>query len=119
MLRRLIGAVEVSDATSPPRPSPPSGPGAASSAARTRRRASAPGEHYLPTMSTRLSYEKWAEEGVSEYDTACEQVETTLAAHAERAPYVDGSLLDDLATICRVDDETVRRARREYGEEAS
>ena len=44
---------------------------------------------------------------------ACEQVEALLAAHGAKAPYVDAAELDELAAICHVDDESMRRARRE------
>jgi trimethylamine:corrinoid methyltransferase-like protein len=66
----------------------------------------------MPTLSNRLSYEKWSEDGISELDDACAQVELRLAAHADKAPYLDGAQLDEIAAICRVDDATLRRAQR-------
>jgi trimethylamine:corrinoid methyltransferase-like protein len=70
------------------------------------------GEHYLPTLSTRLSYDKWVEQGTTEYDDACARVEALLAAHALKEPYIDGSRLEELAAVCRVDEDMVRQARR-------
>jgi trimethylamine:corrinoid methyltransferase-like protein len=66
----------------------------------------------MPAISDRFSYEKWAADDGDEYAHACELVETTLAEHAAKAAYIDGDQLHELAAICRVDEDTVRRARR-------
>ncbi len=113
MLRRLHRPVEVSAATLGADALAAAGPGGGFLGQKDTARRIRAGEHYLPTISNRVSYEKWAEEGSSEYDVACEQVDLLLAAHTERAPYIDGPQLDELATICRAGDDAVRRARRE------
>lgn len=71
------------------------------------------GEHFMPTISTRLSYDKWIEEQRTEFDTAREQVEAMLAAHAARQPCLSDAQIDELTALCGVDSESVRRARRE------
>ena len=114
MLRRLHQPVEVSEATLAGDAIAAVGPGGSFLGAKDTARRIRAGEHYLPTLSNRLSYEKWAEEGTTPNDVACEQVEL-LAAHADKAPYLDGAQLDEIAAICHVDDEAMRRARREYG----
>ena len=113
MLRRLHRPVEVSDATLAADSVAAVGPGGSFLGQKDTARRIRAGEHFMPTVSNRLSYEKWVEEGTTTNDVACEQVETLLAAHAAKAPYIDGAQLDELAAICRVDDETMRRARRE------
>jgi hypothetical protein len=60
-----------------------------------------------------LPYDKWVEDGLTENDVANAEVERILAARTEKAPYVDGAQLDELAAVCKVDGEAVRRARRE------
>jgi len=113
MLRRLHLPVEVSAATLGGEALAAAGPGGGFLGQKDTARRIRAGEHYLPTISNRVSYEKWSEEGLSEYDVACEQVDLLLAAHDGRAPYLDGEQLMELAAICRVGDEPVRRARRE------
>jgi trimethylamine--corrinoid protein Co-methyltransferase len=112
MLHRLHRPVEVSQATLAADAIAAAGPGGSFLGQKDTARRIRAGEHHLPTVSNRLSYEKWLDEGATEYDAACEQVETLLTTHAGRAPYIDGAQLQELATICRVDEETVRRARR-------
>jgi trimethylamine---corrinoid protein Co-methyltransferase len=112
MLRRLNRPVEVSEATLAGDGIAKAGPGGGFLAQKDTARRIRGGEHYLPTLSNRLSYEKWAEQGTSELDDACERVEALLAAHVLKEPYVDGAQLDTLAEICHLDDEAVRRARR-------
>ncbi len=113
MLRRLHQPVEVSDATLAASAVAAVGPGGSFLGQKDTARRIRAGEHYLPTVSNRLSYEKWVEQGTTEYDEACSQVEALLAVHAGKAPYIDGAQLEGLAAICRVDDEALRRARRE------
>jgi trimethylamine--corrinoid protein Co-methyltransferase len=113
MLRRLHRPVEISEATLAAEAIAAAGPGGSFLGQKDTARRIRAGEHYHPSVSDRLSYEKWTEAGTTEYDAACEQVETLLAAHAENAPYIDGAQLEELAAICRVGDEAVRRARRE------
>ncbi len=113
MLRRLHTPVEVSEATLAADAIATAGPGGSFLGQKDTARRIRAGEHYMPTLSDRLSYEKWAEQGTTEYDAACGQVDLLLAAHAEKEPYLEGPRLDELAAICRVDDEASRRARRE------
>jgi trimethylamine---corrinoid protein Co-methyltransferase len=113
MLRRLHQPVEVSDATLAADSVAAVGPGGSFLGQKDTARRIRAGEHYMPTVSNRLSYEKWAEDGTTANDVACEQVEALLAAHAGRPPYIDDARLEELAAICHVDDEAMRRARRE------
>ena len=113
MLRRLNGPVEVSDLTLAAEAFDAVGPGGGFLGRKETAKRIRAGEHYLPTLSSRLSYEKWVEQGTTEHDEACSRVEALLAAHAFKEPYIDGPALDEIAAICRVDDDAVRRARRE------
>ena len=61
----------------------------------------------MPSVSNRLSYDKWVEEGTTENDVANAEVERILAAHAAKEPYLDDAQLDELAAICRIDAEGV------------
>ena len=112
MLRRLNAPVEVSDDTLGAAAVAAAGPGGGFLGQKDTARRIRAGEHFMPAVSDRLSYEKWAAEGGDEYAHACELVETTLAQHAAKAAYIDGDQLDALAAICRVDEDTVRHARR-------
>ena len=71
------------------------------------------GEHYLPTVSDRLSYEKWAETGLTENDTAAAEVERLLARHARAAVPGGRTTIDELAAVCGVDEDLRRRALRD------
>jgi len=51
----------------------------------TRRRVRA-GEHFMPTVASRLSYEVWEARGRSEYDIACEKVRQLLAEEEASEP---------------------------------
>ena len=113
MVRRLHGRVEVSrrhpgrrvDRQGRPRRRLPRG-------ARRRRSASAPASTTCRRSPTAHSYEKWVEDGVTENDVAEAEVERLLAKHAERS-CLEADKIDELAAICGVDDESVRRAHRE------
>jgi trimethylamine---corrinoid protein Co-methyltransferase len=113
MARRLQSEVEVSAATTAADSNAKVGPGGSFLGEKETARRIRAGEHLQPSLSNRLSYDKWAEEGVTENDVANAEVERILAARADKAPYVDGAQLDELAAVCQVDDESVRRARRE------
>jgi len=113
MLRRVNQPVEVSAATLGGTAIATAGPGGSYLGQKDTAKRIRAGEHYHPTLSSRLSYEKWVEQGTTEYDEACARVEALLAAHAFKEPYIDGALLDEIAVICRVDDDAVRRARHE------
>jgi trimethylamine--corrinoid protein Co-methyltransferase len=113
MARRLYAEVEVSAATTAAECIAKVGPGGGFLGEKDTARRIRAGEHLPPSLSNRLSYDKWLEEGVTENDVANAEVERILAARAEKAPYVDDDQLDELAAVCKVDADRVRRARRE------
>ncbi len=113
MLRRLDGCVEISKETLAGEAISAVGPGGGFLGRKETARRIRAGEHFLPTVSNRVSYDAWAEAGMDELDIARRQVEALLAAHAGRPPYLDDGQLAELAAICRVDDETLAQARRE------
>ena len=107
MLRRLHRPVEVSEATLAADAIAAVGPGRQlPRRTRTPRSASAPASTTCRRSRTGSPTRSGSEDGVTEYDDACAQVERILAAHAAKAPYLDGAQLDELAAICRVDDES-------------
>jgi trimethylamine--corrinoid protein Co-methyltransferase len=66
------------------------------------------GEHFLPTIGSRLPFQQWVEEGRTEVDAAREQVEETLGRKVAEAQGGGASLLSDaqragLAEVCGVD----------------
>lgn len=103
MLRRLHTPVEVSAETLGAGAIATVGPGGSFLGHKDTARRIRAGEHFLPTISDRVSYDRWAESGVTEYDTACREVERLLTAHAEKPPYLQDDQLRELAAICRVD----------------
>ena len=113
MARRLNREVEVSAATTAADSIAKVGPGGGFLSEKDTARRIRAGEHLHPTLSNRLSYDKWVEEGLTENDVANAEVERILAARATKAPYLDDAQLEELAAVCNVDDELVRRARRE------
>ena len=76
MLRRLNAPVEVSDATLGAAAVAAAGPGGGFLGQKDTARRIRAGEHFMPAVADRLSYEKWADEGGDEYAHACELVET-------------------------------------------
>jgi trimethylamine--corrinoid protein Co-methyltransferase len=112
MLRRLHQPVEVSEATLAGDAIKAVGPGGGFLGVKDTARRIRAGEHYMPTVSNRLSYEKWAEEGVTESDVANAEVERLLARHTERT-CLAADQIDELAAICGVDEQSVHRARRD------
>jgi trimethylamine--corrinoid protein Co-methyltransferase len=112
MVRRLYADVEVSAATMAGESIARVGPGGGFLAERETAKRIRAGEHYLPTVSNRSSYEKWAEVGTTENDTAAAEVERLLARHLER-PCLDADIIDELAAVCGVDEELRRRALRD------
>lgn len=113
MTRRLCGAVEVSEATLAADTMARVGPGGGYLGEKETARRVRGGEHLRPRVSNRLSYDKWAEEGRTEIDVACETVERLLAAHTARGPLLPEAHIAELGALCRADPEAVRRARRD------
>ena len=112
MVRRLHGEVEISTATLAAESIAKVGPGGGYLGEKDTARRIRAGEHLLPTVSNRLSYDKWVEEGTTENDVANTEVERILAARGANAPYLADDQLDELAAICKIDAEGIRRARR-------
>lgn len=113
MVRRLHGEVDVSAATAAADSIAAAGPGGGFLGQKDTARRIRAGEHFRPAVSTRLSYDKWVEAGVTENDVANTEVERILAARAAKAPSLDDAQLGELAVVCGADPESVRRARRE------
>jgi trimethylamine--corrinoid protein Co-methyltransferase len=112
MARRLFGEVEVSEATLAGASISRVGPGGGFLGERETAKRIRAGEHYHPTVSDRLSYEKWAEGGLTENDTAAAEVERLLAKHAQQ-PCLAVETIDALAAVCGVDEDLRRRALRD------
>jgi trimethylamine--corrinoid protein Co-methyltransferase len=112
MARRLYADVEVSDATLAAESIAKVGPGGGFLAERETAKRIRAGEHYLPTLSDRLSWEKWAEEGATENDAAAAEVERLLSRHLDQ-PCLEPDKIDELAAVCGVDEELRRRALRD------
>ena len=68
-------------------------------ATRTRIRA---GEHFVPRIGSRLPFEQWLDDGLSETDAAREAVRAALAAREERGPRLTEEQRDALAEVCGV-----------------
>jgi trimethylamine--corrinoid protein Co-methyltransferase len=112
MVRRLYAEVEVSDATLAGESISRVGPGGGFLGERETAKRIRAGEHYRPSVSDRLSYEKWLEAGVTENDVASAEVERLLARHHEQ-PCLDPDRIDELAAVCAVDDALRRHAQRD------
>ena len=104
MIRRILGPVEVSDDTLAAAAIAQAGPGGGFLGQKETARRIRAGEHFMPAISDRLSFEKWAEEGRTEIDTARERVEQVLAVRAERPSYLSADQLAALDEICLPDD---------------
>jgi trimethylamine---corrinoid protein Co-methyltransferase len=113
MVRRLHGEVEVSEGTLAGQSIAKVGAGGSYLGEKDTARRIRAGEHLLPSVSNRLSYDKWVEEGRTENDVVNAEVERILAARGGAEPYLSDGQLNELAAICQMDAESVRRARRE------
>jgi len=65
------------------------------------------GEHFLPTVSTRLPYDAWKAESRDEVDVARQQMRELYVAHDGRPAPLDPAQLSELAAICEVPAEVV------------
>ena len=68
-------------------------------ATRTRIRA---GEHYVPRIGSRLPFEQWLDEGVTEAGAATQVVRAALAAREERGPCLTEDQRRELAAVCGI-----------------
>ncbi|HTX70312.1 MAG TPA: trimethylamine methyltransferase family protein [Thermoleophilia bacterium] len=112
MIRRLSAAVETSDAALATAIIGEVGPGGGFLGVKDTARRIRAGEHYRPTVSGRLSYEKWAEQGLTENDTAEAIVEQALVAHREKGPILSEDQIEELGRLCGVGPEAVGHAAR-------
>ena len=82
MLHRLHKPVEVSEATLSANAVAAVGPGGSFLGVKDTAKRIRAGEHYMPTLSNRLSYEKWSRRTASPRldDCACAQVELKLGS---------------------------------------
>lgn len=115
MVRRLLGAVEVSDDTLAAAAIAQAGPGGGFLGQKDTARRIRAGEHYMPTISDRLSFEKWADEGRTEIDAARERVEEVLAARATHPGHLSADQLAALDEICLPDEEAFAPLAGEVG----
>ena len=113
MIRRLLGGIEISEETMATATIERVGPGGDFLREKETARRVRAGEHFLPAVSTRLSYERWKAESRSEVVVARERVERILRERAASAPVLDEDRLQALVQICRPPAESVRAARRE------
>jgi trimethylamine---corrinoid protein Co-methyltransferase len=58
------------------------------------------GEHFLPQISTRLSYESWLAQGKDEVDVAWERAQRLLAARQEPSPYLSAEQRHAFSALC-------------------
>ena len=113
MVRRLCAPVDVSEASLAGDSIARVGPGGGFLREKDTARRIRAGEHFLPTVSNRLSYVQWLAEGRTEVDAAAARVDELLARHHARGPLLPADQLDEIAAICRADPGSVLWARRE------
>jgi trimethylamine--corrinoid protein Co-methyltransferase len=102
MIRRLLGEVEFSAQTISREMIERVGIGGNFLGERETRQRIRAGEHFMPSIASRLPYESWLAEGRTEIDAAVDQVEKLLAARAGSAPYLAEDQLAALRAICGV-----------------
>jgi len=107
MVRRMVGGIDVSPETLMGDAVERVGIGGdflKEKATRTRVRA---GEHFQPSIASRLPFEQWSGEGRTEIDAATDKIRAALAARADRGPYLSDEQRDELAEVCGVTTEDV------------
>jgi trimethylamine--corrinoid protein Co-methyltransferase len=67
----------------------------------TRQRVRA-GEHYMPQIASRVSFEQWRAAGRSEVDVARDRVEQILHEQEGKEPYLSDEQRTALGEVCRV-----------------
>lgn len=102
MVRRMLGDVEVSRTTIMAEAFARVGIGGDFLREKETARRVRAGEHFLPQISNRLSYEKWQQVGRTEDDAARAVIERVMAARADRRPGLSDDQLAELAAICGV-----------------
>jgi trimethylamine:corrinoid methyltransferase-like protein len=103
MVRRLLGVVEVSRESIMPEAFARVGIGGDFLREKETARRLRAGEHFLPQISNRLSYEKWQQVGKTEDDAARAVIERVMAARADRRPGLSDDQLTELAAVCGVE----------------
>lgn len=99
MIRRVLGEVEVSHESAMAEAIERIGfDGTFLGEKETRRRVRA-GEHFLPTIATRLSFEQWRERGGSESETAVARVRRLLDEADARGPLLDPAQDRELESV--------------------
>jgi trimethylamine--corrinoid protein Co-methyltransferase len=102
MIERMLGEVEVSQSTLLGEMVERVGIGGNFlGETETRRRVRA-GEHFMPWIAARTSYDTWKTAGRTEIDVGRERAEQLLVRHAEREPSLTEDQQRELASICGV-----------------
>jgi trimethylamine--corrinoid protein Co-methyltransferase len=101
-VRRMVADIEVSGATAMGEAIAAVGPGGDFLGLRETRTRVRAGEHLMPALAARLSYEAWEAAGVTEVDAARARADEMLRARAGRAPELGDDQLSELARICGV-----------------
>jgi len=99
-VRRMLAEVEVSEATLAGDAIAAVGPGGDFLSLRETRTRIRAGEHFMPTIATRLPYEAWEATGLKEVDVARARVDEILRARFGREPDLSEDQLAELASIC-------------------
>ena len=103
MIRRMLAGAEISQETLMGELTERVGIGGSFLGETETRRRIRAGEHFMPTIGSRLSYDAWKADGRTEMDVARERVEAALARHQARAPYLTDEQLGELRRICGVE----------------
>jgi trimethylamine---corrinoid protein Co-methyltransferase len=103
MVRRLLGEVEISEASIMREAFARVGIGGDFLREKETTRRARAGEHFLPQIANRLSYERWQETGRTEDDAARTVIERVMAERADRRPGLSDDQLAELADICGIE----------------
>jgi trimethylamine--corrinoid protein Co-methyltransferase len=100
MVKRMLAPVEISDQTLMLEATERVGIGGSFLGERETRRRIRAGEHFMPWIGARSSYEAWLEAGRTEIDAAMARIDQQLAAHVSREPYLTDDQMRQLDEIC-------------------